>query len=449
MVLCLFKRPRYSHATLFLVPPSKQVRNAQRVGAAGVLIADNTCLCSATECISDLPCEANEPIMADDGSGADVSIPSMLVYKPDADLFKKELMANHPMNIEMIWSIPTPDDRVEYDLWTVPSDTTSKDFLMTFKRIAIALDQHAYFTPHMYIYDGARSGCIGQGNANGCDSLCTNNGRYCATDPDGDLNAGVSGADVVRESLRRLCIAEHYIRKNGVGVEWWNYVEEFELRCNTPELFANPPCIDSAFKAAGVDGDRIFRCMKDSGGVEQDVPNNKLDLEISNQNARGVVVIPTAYVNEVALHGALTSENVFAAICAGFADGSTPKLCSQCARCPNPIDCVETGFCTNGWEHHVIHKIGEHTVNSISTGTFFTTIILSMGFVAAMVSWYHNRSQIRMQDQMRGLLAQYMPLDDNEDDLGNPMEYTHTHATSPLVSSPEPQQQYHEPEHTI
>lgn len=39
-----------------------------------------------------------------------------------------------------------------------------------------------------------------------CGSLCTNKGRYCMTDPDLDTKSGVSGADVVRESLRQKCV---------------------------------------------------------------------------------------------------------------------------------------------------------------------------------------------------------------------------------------------------
>lgn len=77
--------------------------------------------------------------MADDGSGGDITIPSMLVYKKDADTFKKELMANHHIRLEMTWSLPSPDDRVEYELWTVPSDPVSKDFLTSFKMIAVTL----------------------------------------------------------------------------------------------------------------------------------------------------------------------------------------------------------------------------------------------------------------------------------------------------------------------
>ena len=440
-----------------------QVRNAQRVGAAGVLIGDNTCLCSASNCVSDLPCEANEPIMADDGSGSDISIPSMLIFKPDADLFKKELMANHPIQVEMIWSLPTPDDRVEYDLWTTPSDLISKDFFQTFKKISIALDHRSYFTPHQYIYDGARSGCIGQAkDDNACESLCTNNGRYCATDPDGDLDSGVSGAQVVEESLRRLCIWEHYGRKDGIGVRWWMYVEEFSFKCDTPELFADKKCIQEVYDASGIDFAVVYvmfretvmycpkvmpsqpflifllssqRCIHDSGGLDTDSPNNKLDMEISNEVTRGVVVIPSAYVNDVPVRGAFTATNIFTAICAGFAEGTAPVVCSQCTRCPNPIDCVETGFCTNTWEHHFIKKhIADKDGESISSSTFFLTVLLCMGGVAVMGVWYHNRSNVQMREQMRTLLAQYMPLDDDEEGMNNPMEFTHHNASaSPLL----------------
>ena len=89
----------------------QKVRNAQRSGAAGVIIADNTCLCSAGDsCHSDpgTDCETREPIMADDGSGADISIPSFLMFKQDADPIKAEVMANHPVRIEMAWSLPSP-----------------------------------------------------------------------------------------------------------------------------------------------------------------------------------------------------------------------------------------------------------------------------------------------------------------------------------------------------
>lgn len=63
-----------------------KVRHAQNVGASGVLIADNQCMCSdvsAGKCTNDpgAQCESFEPIMADDGSGGDITIPAFLVFK--------------------------------------------------------------------------------------------------------------------------------------------------------------------------------------------------------------------------------------------------------------------------------------------------------------------------------------------------------------------------------
>ena len=122
----------------------QKVRNAQRSGAAGVVIADNVCLCNDAACMSDNPgvqCESTEPIMADDGSGSDISIPAFLMFKTDADQVKDVLKNNNPVQIEMAWSLPRPDDRVEYDLWTAPTDPVSKDFMTHFQPVAEALGE--------------------------------------------------------------------------------------------------------------------------------------------------------------------------------------------------------------------------------------------------------------------------------------------------------------------
>ena len=135
----------------------KKVRNAQRAGAAAVLIADDMCLCSHEACFGDdgqdneLICEDTEPIMADDGSGSDITIPSFLLFKEDADPIKQALMKNQNVRVSMSFSLPNPDSRVEYDMWTTPSDPLSRDILMSFKEAAVALGDEAFFTPHQYI----------------------------------------------------------------------------------------------------------------------------------------------------------------------------------------------------------------------------------------------------------------------------------------------------------
>ena len=167
----------------------------------GVVIADNKCQCYDTACIEktkETTCDTQEPSLIDDGSGADITIPSYFLSKLDADPIKAELIANRPVQMEMSWSLPSPDGRVEYELWTTPSDVFTRHFFQSFQMIAEALGDRAYFTPHMYIYDGTQSQCQGYSGQKNCEGLCTNNGRYCFTAPN-EFGEYVSGADVVRE----------------------------------------------------------------------------------------------------------------------------------------------------------------------------------------------------------------------------------------------------------
>lgn len=209
---------------------TQKVRNAQLAGAAGVVIADNVCLCSDYDCTAtnDGSCSTTLPIMADDGSGGDISIPSFLMFKLDAEAVKGKVMANQPVVLELTWGLPSPDDRVMYDIFVSPTDPFSRDFLTQFKPIAQALGDRAYFSPHLYIHDGVRSQCQGNDGENFCYNICTNNGRYCGMLLAGDpANSGISGADMVRESLRRLCMWNAHGSEDGVGTVWWDYIREF------------------------------------------------------------------------------------------------------------------------------------------------------------------------------------------------------------------------------
>jgi hypothetical protein len=382
----------------------KKARNAQKAGASGLIIADNTCLCDAPEsCEPDVEneeCEAKEPIMADDGSGADISIPSYLMFKQDADPVKKVLMEDTMVRMEMSWALPAPDARVEYELWTTPKDLVSQPLQKDFREVAVALGEHAMFTPHMYIYDGLFAGCQGPEGENQCYTLCTNNGRYCATDPDNDLDKGISGADVVTESLRRICIWQEY-GKDGVGLPWWDYVDEFLYRCDGEEFFTNDDCIKDAMKRSSVDFSKVKSCMDTAGGVEGSEPNKILDDELVAREAAGVVILPSFFVNQAALRGALTTGEVFEAICSGYASGSEPAVCKKCNMCDDVPTCVNIGHCP-----------GSGPPNSVSTPVF-AAALLSVVFCfscVGLIQW--QRSQRQMRSQVRGILAEYMPIDE-------------------------------------
>lgn len=381
----------------------KKVRNAQRAGAAAVLIADDMCLCSHEDCEDDSGakniCEDTEPIMADDGSGSDISIASFLLFKEDADPIIEVLKQNQQVRVSMSFSVPAPDARVEYDMWTTPSDPLSTSILMSFKVAAVALGDEAFFTPHQYIYDGKQAGCQGSDGQNQCFTLCTNNGRYCSTDPDDDLDSGISGADVVQESLRRICIWQKY-GEDGVGKQWWDYVDEFMARCGDPQkpsLFTNAQCISDAMTKAKVDEDEINFCMSESGGLEGDNPNTVLDDTLTAELQAGVVLIPSFFINQAPVRGSPTFSTIFRALCSGYAPGSEPDVCTICATCNDEQGCVEQGVCTAG---------GGGTVNKgVSSSIFVVTLGALLVAFGILLYVQHQRQQRYMRDHVRGIMV--------------------------------------------
>jgi len=339
--------------------------------------------------------------MADDGNGASISIPSFLMLKQDAEPIIATLKQNQVVQMKMSWQMPAPDDRVEWDLWSTPSESVSRHFQSSFKDKAVALGEHAFFTPHYYIYDGIANGCHGINTP--CGNLCINQGRYCSTDPDNDLDKGLSGADIIKQTLRELCIWKHY-GADGIGVPWWNFRKCFIADCSSEETFTSDSCINSCFSKSGIDASTVNQCISDSGGFTADVSNTLMDAEISEKTQLGALVVPSAFVNEIVMRGALNQATVFSSVCMGFKDGTQPEICNQCSGCPNLDDCVANMYCGgNG---------GSGDGGGISVITLIIALCCTIGIMGTAGYIHWKRSQREMRDQVRGILAEYMPLDD-------------------------------------
>jgi len=313
----------------------QKVRNAQSIGAHAVVIADNTCLCDVGDLctLENVECEQKPAILADDGSGGDIAIPSFLMLKQDADRIKQVLKENQNVVVAIDFIQPEKADRVEYELWMSPTDIVSREFILGFKETAEALRGHARFTPRVWIFDGIMSGCQGADGQNECFNLCINNGRYCATDPDDDLDSGLSGADVVIESLHWLCIWDligHGDER--VGAQWWNYVSNFLDKCGDPDLFTNEECRKEAMADSDIDSELIAQCASEIGGPDEDKENKLLEEQIYLREQQGIISVPTFRVNKSLISGSLTPANALNAICAGFASGSAPRVCGASAE---------------------------------------------------------------------------------------------------------------------
>merc|ERR1712079_185451 len=101
----------------------------------------------------------------------------MLMFKQDADRIKVELEKGGLVRAKLEWSVPNPDDHVEYDLWTTVSDKKGIGFMKQWLDAVAALGDRASFTPHYYIYDGLAAMCRDDFGNDLCYTLCTNKGR--------------------------------------------------------------------------------------------------------------------------------------------------------------------------------------------------------------------------------------------------------------------------------
>lgn len=256
------------------------------------------------------------------------------------------------------WSIPVSDKKVTWELWGDPSEKSATTLLDGMKTYVPYLSKKnsegavigGVFTPHFSLIDGIASGCGGIYN---CANQCTNHGRYCHVDPDGDLDSGVSGADVVEETLRQICIWSQVQgnpavppsaeEKDGPPTElaFFQYSHAFATECAPNPSTFNAKCSTKQQIAAGLNPTETRKCVAASNARSDEVHpadgkkgfNPLLEAEIRDKRSRNVRVMPTTIVNDRAIPGAVEPVVLMRALCAGFGIGQAPRVC-QCLHVP-------------------------------------------------------------------------------------------------------------------
>lgn len=118
--------------------------NAQAVGAAAVLVADDR---PGPLITMDTPADDLGAIYL-----PNITIPSVLINKSLADDMKKSIAGGEWVKVNLDWSkaLPHPDERVEYEFWTNSNDEcgpkceTQTKFVQDFKGAAQILEQKGY-----------------------------------------------------------------------------------------------------------------------------------------------------------------------------------------------------------------------------------------------------------------------------------------------------------------
>ncbi|XP_074268946.1 vacuolar-sorting receptor 6-like [Silene latifolia] len=300
--------------------------NAQQAGAAAVLVADSI---DEPLITMDSPEESSDA----DGFIEKLDIPSVLIERSFGDSLKDALKKGNEVVIKLDWSesMPNPDGRVEYELWTNGNDECGVrceeqiEFIKKFKGHAQILEKGGYtlFAPHYITWYCPDAFVL----SSQCKAQCINHGRYCAPDPEEDFEEGYDGKDVVIENLRQLCVHKVAKAENRSWV-WWDYVTDFHIRCSMKDRKYTRTCADDVLKSLNLPADKIKSCMGDQDAdVENEVLKNEQDKQVGEGTRSDVTILPTLIINDIQYRGKLERTAVLKAICAGFEQKTEPPIC--------------------------------------------------------------------------------------------------------------------------
>lgn len=288
---------------------TRKVKVAYEKGAHAVIIVDK-------EDSKLLAKDMANIIVADDGRGNTIHIPSVLIARQEGQVLIDAAQArNSQVIVELAWDLPQSHN-VVVDLWMSSASVESLNFLRDFAPKRRALNKVIVFKPHYAVFG------VDAKSQDTFNELCTDtSGQFCAEDPDG--NGPVTGYMVLIEDVRQLCIHEHYKVKQvdtQVGVpsveyarEYWDYIEKFGERCplgpstlNEQDRFGDA-CAERLMREVGIDLEWVRACARTN------------TTKLLRQQRENPAWSPRALrINGWRYSGILDADLVTRAICSGF-----------------------------------------------------------------------------------------------------------------------------------
>jgi len=358
----------------------RKARNVQELGGALTLIVDSR--------------DDSDPtsvIMIDDGTGANIAIPTVMISKEDGARIKSAIKRTEENNkrqgvrkefVVMIvdFEINKPDDRVEYDIWYTSGDSKAMDFIRNMHKYNKRLGKNAQVTPHMMVQTCLW--CSTSEIERNC--ISTSGAVYCAPPV---RTSNLQGNEALRQGLQEYCVYDIYKDStNSDDLEkWWKYMDEV-YPCQATRYSSS--CTGKALNEAQIDTNRLQTCLL----READILNNEHKL----MQYSGIQYNPAIVINQHVYRGALDAENVFKSICAGF--NVTPAVCYE------DYD-PEQG------------KRKETSSGGIGTWTIIGLIIMLIVINGLLIYCYRRYTRREMKDEMQlqisSMISQYFALTDN------------------------------------
>jgi hypothetical protein len=370
-----------------------KVRNAQNIGASMVFIADNK-----HENIHSI-------IMADDGTGNDIVIPSAMISYEDGNTIIKYMNDNKNELIIVDANFGVVEDENENDVKNVTfefffssSEVRAYEFLRNVSEYLNDFGEQIIFIPH---YVTHRSPFYDKSNTNPIEN-CVSFGKYCYFPKETTVEK--NGRNIVIEDVRQKCMYNLSVNKNKIS-NYFKYMNSFYENCLNVEdnKRINEECSQIALVNAGFTQDYLNNCVKESffsnkynlaEMIEND--NSLLANDYSIQNDYILTTFPAVSINKKRIKGAIKESVVIS------------KICEEVEKKPN--------FC---WNNEIVSKKGMSFSSIFFIICFFILInviifILCRNYIQKRVYERVNNSEIDIDGRINNVIANYFSLKDSK-----------------------------------
>ncbi|CAD8116226.1 unnamed protein product [Paramecium sonneborni] len=295
-----------------------KVRNAQNAGYTLAIIGNNY----------DYPLESDF-VMADDGHGYAINIPSIFITSQDFNVIKEFVLKYQVSNSleEQVFVLVKFDvkkrDDVDVILHLEVSNRDSYRVIDEFQEYYDLLkNEKVNYTLLYSIFNSNNT----QSDYSIDESNCICQRRYCAMDPDGE---GIgTGRNIIEEAIRQTCIFKHF------PLQYFQYMNKFNFECSKAQAYST--CGSKIITNLGIQDDEIVKCRDESF---KDPFNHKTATNLNNsynailehqlllQEKSGAIGLPSVVVNSVVYKGQLTGKGIFGEICNSF--NLPPSVCRE------------------------------------------------------------------------------------------------------------------------
>ena len=185
----------------------EKVRNAEKMGASLLVVVDNK-----AENITAV-------IMGDNGTGAGLRIPAMLIGKSDGERLIEFAMSKGVATLSAEFSVKEKGSVADIELWYSSNNQKALDFIKEFDKYAHKLSGYMTFRPRFVTW--ACTNCAPEFKK----AECFGDGQYCAPNHIKDDFHRINGKDIIYEDLRQACL--HRIMDDAnKEPKWWDYMKE-------------------------------------------------------------------------------------------------------------------------------------------------------------------------------------------------------------------------------